>query len=371
MVHAASGQAPIFVGMKVLVLYTEVAPYVLAGLEALARKGAEVTLVRWPVNAEAPFEFGALSGMKDHLRTALSDDALLRMADELRPDLVLASGWVDKGYLAVCRQQRARDVPTVMTFDTAWRGDARQWANVLLGRMRLHSAFSHAWATGTPQRNYARRLGFHAPRIRDGFYTADTDRFLALGQRLLAERTTQWPHRFLCVARYIPTKGHQMLCDAFAALADAGEAGDWELWIAGTGELFEQVRGSATGQHPRIRHLGFKQADEMPDVVAQCGAFVLPSLYEPWGVVVHEHACAGLPLVLSSAVGAAERFLAEGLNGFRFTAGDRGALHDALRAIVRRSDDELRVMGLRSAEVGGSWTPEAWAERALSFISAA
>lgn len=355
--------------MKALVLYTEAAPYVLASLQALAQKGVEVTLVRWPVNAEAPFQFGSTQMIADHLRTEFSDARLLRLAEDLRPDIVLTSGWVDKGYLAVCRQQRARGVPTVMILDTAWRGDARQWANQLLARTWLPRTFSHAWVTGGPQRSYARRLGFAADRIRDGFYTADTARFEALGRRLLAGRKDQWPHRFLCVARYIPSKGHQMLCDAFAALADAGEAGDWELWIAGTGEIFDQVRCSATGQHARIGHLGFKQADEMPDVLAQCGAFVLPSLYEPWGVVVHEHACAGLPLVLSSAVGAAERFLVEGDNGFRFTAGDRGGLHDALRAIVRRDDDELRAMGHRSAERGRAWNPDAWADTALSIIS--
>ncbi|MDX9751815.1 MAG: glycosyltransferase family 4 protein [Flavobacteriales bacterium] len=354
--------------MKALVLYTEAAPYVLASLRALAQKGVEVTLVRWPVNAEAPFRIEADAGIADHLRTGLSDAELLRLADELRPDLVLASGWVDKGYLAVCRRQRARGVPTVMTFDTAWRGHARQWANVLLARAWMPRTFSHAWVTGGPQRTYARKLGFPEGRIRDGFYTADTARFEALGRQLLAERDTHWPHRFLCVARYIPAKGHRLLCDAFAALADAGQAGDWELWCAGTGELFDTVRASATGQHPRIRHLGFKQAEEMPAVVAQCGAFVLPSLYEPWGVVVHEHACAGLPLVLSSAVGAAERFLVEGRNGFRCTAGDPGGLHDALRAVVRRSDDELRAMGHRSARLGHAWNPQAWADTALSFI---
>ncbi len=356
--------------MKALILYTEAAPYVIACLRALADKGVQVTLVRWPVNAEAPFAFGEAEDIADHLRSALSDAELLRLADDLRPDIVITSGWVDKGYLKVCRAQRSRGVPTVMICDTAWRGSPRQMANVLLSRSWMKRTFSHAWVTGSPQAEYARYLGFTKDRILTGFYSADTTLFEPLGRKLLEERSASWPHRFLCVARYIPTKGQQMLCDAFAQLCDNGEAGDWELWLAGTGELREQVMKSPSGQHPRIRHLGFKQPDEMREVVAQSGAFVLPSLYEPWGVVVHEHAAAGSPMVLSTAVGAAERFLIDGENGFLFPSGDMPRLRDAMLAIVRSSDPQLLAMGRRSAELGRSWSPQAWADTAVAIIQA-
>ncbi|MBX2979177.1 MAG: glycosyltransferase family 4 protein [Flavobacteriales bacterium] len=356
--------------MKALFLYTEAAPYVLACLQRLAEgHGVEVHLVRWPVNAEAPF--AALEGgaINDSIRDRMDDAGLYQRCMALSPDIVFVSGWVDKGYLRVARALRAKGVPVVLCSDTAWRGDLRQWANVLLSRFWMKRTFSHAWVTGKAQWDYARYLGFRPEAIRTGFYSADTTLFEPLGRQLLAERSTRWPHRFLCVARYIPTKGHQLLCDAFAELCDSGEADDWELLIAGTGELHEQVKSSTSGKHERIRHLGFKQAEEMQEVVAQCGAFVLPSLYEPWGVVVHEHACAGLPLVLSSAVGASERFLQEGRNGFRFPSGDKARLKDALRGIIRRTDPELQTMGRHSADVGRQWSPTAWADTAMEFLS--
>ncbi|MBK8949967.1 MAG: hypothetical protein IPM68_14280 [Flavobacteriales bacterium] len=119
-------------------------------------------------------------------------------------------------------------LPTVMCSDTAWRGDAPMGA-VAATRLWLRRTFSHAWVTGEAQARYARRLGFPALNIRTGFYSADTDRFLPLGRRLLDQRTDRWPHRLLCVARYIPTKGHQLLCDTFATLCGRGRAGDWEV----------------------------------------------------------------------------------------------------------------------------------------------
>ncbi len=354
----------------VLVLYTELAPYVLACLNAFVEEHAvDIHLVRWALNKEAPFHLEFDPRITVYERNALNDDQLLVLAQRISPRMVIASGWVDKGYLKVCRALRKRGATTVMSFDTAWRGDAKQWANMLLAPAWLPRTYSHAWVTGEAQANYAHRLGFGADRVRTGFYSADTSVFLPLGDRLLTERTNAWPHRFLCVARYIPTKGHQLLCDAFAELCDRNEAGDWGLWYTGIGELQDQVMNSPSGRHPRIKHLGFKQATEMEDIVQQCGVFVLPSTYEPWGVVVHEHACAGLPLLLSSAVGAAERFLVEGENGHRFITGDKSVLQTMLRMFVLNSDAELRAMGLRSAQLGRAWSPKDWARTAFELMN--
>ncbi|MBK6344168.1 MAG: glycosyltransferase family 4 protein [Flavobacteriales bacterium] len=354
----------------ILVLYTELAPYVLSCLNALVEQAdADIHLVRWPLNQEAPFTLAFHPRICVHERASLAGGALVDLVARIRPALTITSGWVDRDYLRAAAEAKRSGGVSIIALDTAWRGHWKQWANALIARIRLHRSFTHAWVTGKAQAEYARRLGFGTDRIRTGFYSADTALFLPLGERIMAMRNEQWPHRLLCVARYIPTKGHQLLCDAFAELCDAGDAGDWQLWIAGTGELHEQVKASPSGRHARITHLGFKQPEEMRTIVEQAGAFVLPSTYEPWGVVVHEHACAALPLVLSSAVGASERFLKEGGNGFRFIAGDKSSLKTALRMLILSHDIELRAMGQRSLELGKAWSPGSWAETAAELMN--
>ena len=323
----------------VLVLYTELAPYVLASLNAFVEHSKmKVELVRWPVNAEAPFDLSFHPSITVHERRTLDDSGLLTLAERTAPDLVFASGWVDKGYLKVCRAMRKKGVPTVMTFDTAWRGGAKQVISAVLGRFWVPSTFSHAWATGEQQARYARNLGFKNDRIRKGFYAADTQPFLNAYERERKNRSTHFRHRFICVARYISTKGQQELCDAFAALAESGRAGDWELHLVGTGAFFEDVRNSASGKHPKITHHGFVQAHAMPAFLKAGGVSVLPSLYEPWGVVVQEFACMGLPLLLSDAVGARERFLVEGENGYVHKAGNVVDLQRSFERTVQHSD---------------------------------
>lgn len=354
---------------RVLVLYTELAPYVLACLNALVdRHKVEVHLVRWPVNREAPFELDFHPKVRVYARNELSDRGLLELARRVKPHMVLASGWLDKGYLGVCRAMRARRVPTVMTFDTAWRGGLKQWLSTVVARFWIARTFSHAWATGALQAEYAARLGFGRDRVRTGFYAADTAPFIAASERMQIARRQATPHRLVCVARYIPTKGQQVLCDAFARLCADGKAHDWELWLVGTGELHEQVKNSASGQHPRIHHKGFVQAGDMPALLAQCGASVLPSLYEPWGVAVQEHACMGLPLLLSDAVGAGERFLHEGENGFVHRGGDIDDLYRSLATFIALADDRRALMGQRSAELGRAWQPKDWADVAADLL---
>lgn len=349
---------------KVLILYTETAPYFLACVErAVKDHGLEVHIVRWPVNKEAPFEQKALPGITVHARDAYNATSLRRFANTLRPHIILTSGWVDKTYLQVCRDARKRGIPTVMCSDTAWRGGLRQWAAVGMGRLWLHRTFSHAWVTGEAQAMYAHYLGFGRGHIRSGFYAADLERFAPMAGRFRPAKAAQFPHRFLCVARYIPAKGHQYMVETFAELCDAGLAGDWELWCLGTGELHPLAHS-----HPRIKHLGFVQADDVWRYMEQSGVFILPSLYEPWGVVVHEHAAAGFPLVLSNAVGARHRFLKEGHNGRCFIAGDKASLRDTFRKVIATPDAELLAMGQRSAELAAGWGPKQWGDTLDALI---
>lgn len=349
---------------KVLFLYTETAPYFMASVERLVKDhGVEAHIVRWPVNKEAPFEMKVANGITVHERSDFNDTSLRRFANNLAPDIILASGWVDKTYLQVCRDARKRGAPTVMCSDTAWRGGLKQWAAVGAARLWLHRTFSHAWVTGEAQAMYAEYLGFKRDRIKRGFYTADLDRFAPLVKQFGVKKSAKFPHRFLCVARYIPSKGHQYMVEAFAELCDADQAGDWELWCIGTGELHPLAH-----EHPRIKHIGFVQADEVWKYMEQSGVFILPSLYEPWGVVVHEHAAAGFPLVLSDAVGARHRFLKEGGNGHCFIAGNKASLKKTFREVIATSDTELVAMGLRSTELAMDWGPKEWAATVMDLI---
>jgi glycosyltransferase involved in cell wall biosynthesis len=100
---------------------------------------------------------------------------------------------------------------------------------------------------------------------------------------------------------------------------------------------------------------------------AEADVFVLPSLSEPWGMVLNEAAAAGLPLVATDAAGAAHELIDEGQNGFMVPAGDEGALAGALRRLA--SDETLRMAaGAHSRVVADRFVPEAWANAVVGLV---
>jgi len=345
---------------KIVFLYTELAEYFLACLALLEKQNAEIHVVHWPLNKEAPFHFRKLEHTEFHDRSLLNDGGLKKLVDEINPTIIFCSGWVDKGYNRICKSWRKR-IPTVVLLDNHWTGNWKQWIASTMSAIVVRDKFSHAWVPGKPQIEFALRLGFTDEQIRTGYYCADTALFHEIYYKSLASKQLSMPKRFLYVGRYLPFKG---VLDLWKAFAEANEKfPQWDLWCIGTGDLWEQRL-----IHPCIRHIGFVQPAALSEFISQCSVFVLPSSKEPWGVVVQEMAAAGLPLVCSNKVGAANQFLEEGKNGFTHEAGNIHALKNSLLKMMSLPEEKLHAMSRYSFLLSNSVTQEKWVHTAMGFL---
>ena len=100
------------------------------------------------------------------------------------------------------------------------------------------------------------------------------------------------------------------------------------------------------------------------------GAFVLPSRYEPWGVVAHEFSAAGLPLIFSEYVGARQQFLIDGLNGYTFYNESAQDLAHKMHLLSSKPNEQLVQMGEISNQLARRITPEITAASLMSVLSA-
>jgi len=75
--------------------------------------------------------------------------------------------------------------------------------------------------------------------------------------------------------------------------------------------------------------------EALPALYAEADALVLPSRHDGWGLVVNEALASGIPVVATTAVGAATDLLREGETGFLVPPADVGALATALLAAAR------------------------------------
>lgn len=344
-----------------LFLYTELAGYTLACLRAAVEKGLEIHVVRWPVNKEAPFAFQDTAQIHLYNRSDLDETALIELVNKVKPSVILSSGWLDKGYLKVCRHFK-REIPTVLLLDNHWNGTLKQRLAAVVSPITIQNTFSHCWVPGKKQFQYARKLKFSESNIQSGFYSADVPYFSQLFNETSHQKSRDFPRRFLYVGRYADFKGINELWSAFIEFRSAGNK-DWELWCAGTGDMFDE-RIESDG----IRHLGFVQPQEMREVIAQTGVFVLPSHKEPWGVVVHEFAAAGFPMMCSTAVGASEAFVAPGKNGILHQPANRKEILDGLNYFASKTSQELFAMGQISHNLAQKITPASWANTLMNYL---
>lgn len=333
--------------MTVLFLYTELADYFLKCCDELSERHS-VHIVCWPVNKEAPFKFDSNPRLNIYQKQQYGFNELNSLVRSIKPDVLVCSGWIDRDYLKVARRFFGK-IPTVMTCDTRWTGSLRQRVALVLSRIYLMSIFSHAWVPGSLQAKYAGKLGFKKENIRRNFYCCDLKKFNAMFSEQKSDRL---PRRFLYVGRYYEFKGLPDLWQAFIQLQNESPS-EWELWCLGTGDL-QPV------EHPLIKHFGFVQPRDLGPILSEAGVFILPSRFEPWGVVVQEYAAAGFPLLLSQEVGASEIFLREGKNGFGFQSKNPESLKKAMKKIIDLDAKNLTLMARESHRLAQQVAPAGW-----------
>jgi glycosyltransferase involved in cell wall biosynthesis len=159
----------------------------------------------------------------------------------------------------------------------------------------------------------------------------------------------------LCLSRINRTKGLDVLLDAFSIVAK--DAPNLALVLAGgcTSHreeefLVELKRRSVTlGLDGRVVFTGRLTEGEKAAAYEACAVFVLPSVYEPYGIVLLEAAAHGKPLI-STRTGGPRSIVVEGSNGLLVSPGSRQELAAALLALAtdretaRRMGDQARRM---------------------------
>jgi len=343
--------------MQFLFLYTEIAEYFLACCKELSKHG-DVHIIRWPVNKEAPFQFQENHSLKIYTKSDYDFTQLKQLVASINPDVIICSGWIDKDYLKITKPY-FKKIPTIMTCDTHWNGSFKQRLATIISRFTLLNIFSHAWVPGQIQKQYVLNLGFKEQNIQTSFYSCDLDHFESIYQAQKNQKQAQFPKRFLYVGRYYEFKGIKELWQAFIEL-QTEQPNEWELWCLGIGDI-EQI------SHPKIKHFGFVQPKDLARYTSQTGVFILPSRFEPWGVVVHEFAASGFPLLLSNVVGAQEPFLHKHKNGFIFKAQDVADIKRVLKNIVDTSEQDLQAMSEYSNQLAQSISPKKWTENLLKM----
>lgn len=131
------------------------------------------------------------------------------------------------------------------------------------------------------------------------------------------------------------------------------------LLFAGAGPLLSELQSEAAslGVASRVRFLGFVNQSQLPAVYTAADVLVLPSEFEPFGLVVNEAMCCGCPVIASDRAGASRDLVAPVCPEFVFRCGDVDALAQLIMRAVADSA-HLRELGRSAFAHIQSWSPE-------------
>ena len=157
------------------------------------------------------------------------------------------------------------------------------------------------------------------------------------------------------VGRFHRQKNHRFLLESFARLVESQP--DVHLVLAGSGALLPEMRdlAGALGIAGQVHFLGSRS--DVAGILSALDVFVLPSLYEGFGIVLVEAQACGVPCLVSSAV-PPEADAALGLIRWLPLSSGVGAWAETMRDLLNRSplgDQQKCLAGIRRAgfDIGG------------------
>ncbi len=146
----------------------------------------------------------------------------------------------------------------------------------------------------------------------------------------------------LAVGNLYAVKGHRVLVDAAAQLAQMSDLPDWRVAIAGRGDEEAPLRAQieALGLGDRVQLLGLRS--DIPDLLAAADGWVMSSLSEGLPMALLEAMLAGRPIV-STAVGGIPHLIRNDDTGWLVPPSNADALAAAIAALLRNPTKTARV----------------------------
>lgn len=242
--------------------------------------------------------------------------ALRRLMKGIDAKKILYAGWLSPEYnlYAFLSSRRRNGMVVESTVYESSLSGLKGWL-----KRRIIGRMSAALPSGEPHRQLLESAGF-----KDRMFTTGSVGIFHKPQRGLLPKTSATPLRFLYVGRLTAVKNLKWLVSRF------NENG-LQLTIVGQGEQEAELKQMAKDN---VRFAGFIDNDRLPEVYRSHDVFVLPSISEPWGLVVEEALYHGLPVLASCRVGAAKDMVEGYAAGLTFDPDNAASFDKAVAEVA-------------------------------------
>lgn len=326
--------------------------------------GVDESLHQYPINIlfRASFEETSLIG-----RTVKIAEAIRRY----RPDIVILPGYSDLSYVIALLFSRLSGMRVIVAVDSTYFDRPRRWYKEKLKSLFIRLCDA-GFCYGTRSKEYLVSLGMDEKNVfircqATPFETTERLHDEAKGRRdALIRQLGFKPLNFVYVGRLAHEKNITSLLKAYNfVLHSSQNASKWGLILVGEGKERPNLERMIKADNIEgVSFVGGKSWKEVPLYYSLSDLLILPSVSEPWGLVVNEAMICGLPVLVSNRCGSACDLVIEGGNGFTFDPLNWEELAQKMAAFVNDEVDR-KAMGKLSRKIIDAYKPE---EAALQML---
>lgn len=162
------------------------------------------------------------------------------------------------------------------------------------------------------------------------------------------------PPILISFGRFVHKKGFHLLIDAVRLLVDSGE--DIQLVLGGDGPEKEKLRRQVQVLKLENHVKFYGWVNDVRAFLHTGSYFVLPSLDEPFGIVILEAMASGKTILASKAQGPQE--ILDASTAWMFELNDSADLADALRKAISQPQDSVEKARAALARYRAKYAPE-------------
>lgn len=277
-----------------------------------------------------------------------------------KSDCIIFGGYEQPTYIAVSLICRLLKKPYVLVFDGISTDRISMKENKLKKVIKslVINNSKAIWGNGKVSMEYfSNNFNYDKARIINQCLTVDVARIRKITENKDSIRHALREKYNIAVnekvimysGRIIEVKNLKIVIDAISMLEE-----DLVFFIAGGGILEDEIANYSKQKGVNTVITGFiKEQDELFKHYSIADIFILPSTYEPWGLVVNEAMAAGLPVLVSEICGCSMDLVQHGENGYVFNPYSVEDLMGKIKYILQ-SDTEK--MGQKSQQIISQWT---------------
>lgn len=276
--------------------------------------------------------------------------SLFRAYHNFRPTVLNITGYFDWAQILLMIYARLTGVKVIISSESSGSDKNRSPVKEKLKSWIVNQANAY-FCFGKTSMDYLLSLG--VPQNKIGVrHAAVIDETIVLEtyqKAKLLNPDNSGKRSFVYVGRLAPEKNLLLLLSAFKSISKGNK--DWGLLLVGDGPMCAELENDVVQLGiQNVTFTGGMPWYQVPQWLAKSDVLVLPSLSEPWGLVVNEAMVCGLPVIVSDKCGCAIDLVDPQKNGFVFDPTNENELIEKMRFFVQ-NPEAISKMGEVSQKI--------------------